>query len=78
MKLSDEQLRALQLLASVGPRGCTEAVLTAHGFSLEMLAGLVLDGLAAARREKVMAGGNMIEVTGLRITGTGRDALYVG
>ena len=43
-----------------------------------MLAGLVLDGLATARREKVMAGGKMIEVTRLRITGTGRDALYVG
>jgi hypothetical protein len=31
-----------------------------------MLAGFVLDGLATARRERVMTGGKMIEVTRLR------------
>jgi hypothetical protein len=43
-----------------------------------MPVGLVLDGLAKARRKRVMAGGKMIEVTRLRATGTGRDALCIG
>jgi hypothetical protein len=32
-KLSDEQRRALKLLAS-SPNGCTEALMLAHGFEI--------------------------------------------
>jgi hypothetical protein len=44
-RLSAEQQRALKLLARI-PGGATEATLFAHGFWREMLAGLVLAGLA--------------------------------
>jgi hypothetical protein len=37
-KLTDEELRALLLLAR-SPNGCTEALLMAHGFPTEMLEG---------------------------------------
>jgi hypothetical protein len=41
MGLSTDQMRALRLLD-----GCTEAIMLAHGFKSEMLAGLV-GGLAS-------------------------------
>jgi hypothetical protein len=75
MKLSAEQLRALRLLDDAGPRGATETLLAAHGFAVSLLVGLVRDGLATATPEMVPAGGQTIEVTRVRITGTGRDAL---
>jgi len=40
-----------------------------------MLAGLVRRGLAAAEREVVKAGGKTIEVTRIRITKAGRQAI---
>jgi hypothetical protein len=43
--LSDEQQRALRLLAG-SPKGCTKAVLMAHGCPIEMLEKLVKAGLA--------------------------------
>jgi hypothetical protein len=46
-KLTDEQRRALQLLAR-SPNGCTEALMMAHGFEGAMLGQLVVDGLALA------------------------------
>ena len=57
-----EQRRALNLLADAGPRGSTAAILMAHGFTAEMLAGLVRDGLATVATETVKAGGRTIEV----------------
>jgi len=46
MRLSREQRRALKVLAHT-PRGVSEEVLVvAHGFSAEMITGLVLVGLA--------------------------------
>jgi hypothetical protein len=62
MKLDAEQRRALNLLADAGPRGSTAAILMAHGFTAEMLAGLVRDGLATVATETVKAGGRTIEV----------------
>jgi hypothetical protein len=56
MKLDAEQRRALNLLADAGPRGSTAAILMAHGFTAEMLAGLVRDGLATVASETVKAG----------------------
>jgi hypothetical protein len=45
--LTDEQRRALRLLASI-PNGCTETLMLARGFELSMLRKLLRDGLAAA------------------------------
>ena len=38
--------QALELLASCGVEGCTEAVLLAHGFTIEQMVELVRAGLA--------------------------------
>ena len=57
-----DQRRALELLAGLGARGLTESALLAHGFTIDMLADLVRDGLASAQSETMRAGGRMIEV----------------
>ena len=66
--------RALALLAS-SAHGCTEAILLAHGFSIPLLVELVRAGLANASSERVHAGNREIEVTRVRITAAGREAL---
>jgi hypothetical protein len=48
--------RALELLASC-PDGCTEAIMLAHGFSVEQMVDLVRAGLATAKAERVVAAG---------------------
>jgi hypothetical protein len=73
-KLSDEQRRALRLLAR-SPNGCTEALMMAHGFELAMLAKLVIDGLAVAVDHSTMAGRRRMKVTWLRIAAAGRKAI---
>jgi hypothetical protein len=66
--------RALELLASC-PGGCTEAILSAHGFTVEQMADLVRDGLATAQTARIVAGTREIEVARVRITDAGRLAL---
>jgi hypothetical protein len=66
--------RALELLAA-SPDGATEAILLAHGFTIDLLVELVRAGLATAKAERVMAGGRTIEVANVRITEAGRRAL---
>jgi hypothetical protein len=73
-KMSLEQRRALILLARVEATGITEALMLANGFKIEMLNGLVRDGLATAHPETVR-GQRPIEVTRMRITEAGRQAL---
>ena len=76
MKLSDEQSRALKLLADAGPLGLSEAILIAHGFKVDMVvAGLVRDGLATVVASTVKAGSRTVQVTRVRITDAGRRAL---
>ena len=75
MTLSREQCRALELLAGAGPLGYTQATLLAHGFTSELLAGLVRDGLATAQSKTVRAGGRMFEVVRFAITDAGRRSL---
>jgi hypothetical protein len=58
--LSADQRRALKLLARI-PGGATEATLFAHGFSREMLAGLVLAGLATVTTAFIRVGGPMMK-----------------
>ncbi len=71
---SPEQRRALAMLATAGRRGETQPFLVAHGFGDAMLTGLVNRGLLIMTREKIQAGGKMIEVTKVRITDAGRAA----
>jgi hypothetical protein len=57
------------------PLACTEANMLAHGFTVETLGRLVLDGLATATPGTVHAGGRPIKVTWLTITDLGRQTL---
>jgi hypothetical protein len=52
--LSDEQQRALWLMAG-SPKGCTKAVLMAHGCPIEMLEKLVTAGLAETWTEEIVS-----------------------
>ncbi len=70
-----EQRRALEILAAAGLRGCTGATLLAHGFSVDMIADLVHDGLATARCETVRVGKRKIKVARIRIADAGQRAL---
>src|SRR5258706_4508445 len=54
--LSAKQRWALEILAAAGPRGCAGATLLAHGFRVDMIAGLVHDGLATAHCETMRVG----------------------
>jgi hypothetical protein len=71
---SADRRRALRVLADSSD-GCTEALMMAHGFKLELLAGLIRDGLATTSIDRVGRGGRPVEVVRLRITETGRKAL---
>ena len=72
---SRERRRALKKLAGT-PRGHTEQLLLAHGFSVEMLRGLVRDDLATVVTEPMMdRRGVTIIVERIRITDAGRRAL---
>jgi hypothetical protein len=66
--------RALRLLAG-SPNGATEAIMLAHGFKVETLGRLVVDGLAKATPGIMYASGRPITVTWLTITELGRQAL---
>jgi hypothetical protein len=73
MRLTADQRRALRLLAGA-PHGVTEAMRLAHGFRREMLARLVLRGLATVTTGTMRAGAATMKVerlsdTGLRTTG---------
>jgi hypothetical protein len=67
--------RALELLAGSPHEGCAEAVMLAHGFTVEQMVELVRSGLATATPQRVKAGRERMEVGTLRITDVGRQAL---
>jgi hypothetical protein len=75
-ELSDEQRRALRLLAR-SPNGCTEALLMAHGFELAFLGKLVLDGHALATPHETRAGSKPLLVVWMTITAAGRKAISI-
>jgi hypothetical protein len=52
-----------------------EALMLAHGFSIELLVELVHAGLATASAERTIGGRHPTELTRLRITDAGRRAL---
>jgi hypothetical protein len=70
-----DRRRALELLASCRD-GCSEAIMLAHGFSIDMMVELVNAGLATATAERVVAGSRTIEVARVRITEAGRRMLF--
>jgi hypothetical protein len=72
--LTADRHRALLLLVD-NPSGCSEHLLRAYGFTAEFIARLVDAGLATTKTERMMAGGRALEVTRVRITDAGRDAL---
>jgi len=74
-RLSADQRRALRVLADAGRNGVTEALMLAHGFRREMLAGLVLAELAMVVTKTMRAGGPTIKVDHYLITDDGREAL---
>jgi len=69
-----DKRRLLELLAA-SDDGCTDALLTAHGFMVELVVGLVRAGLATSKAEQTFAAGRAIDVTRVRITEAGRRAL---
>ena len=73
-RFKPDHRRALKLLA-VSRNGCTEAVMLAHGFPVPLLVELVRSGLASATPERVVAGKRAIQMTRVRITEAGRQAL---
>jgi hypothetical protein len=73
--LDADQHRALEMLAAAGPCGCTGAMLLGRGFRISMLADLVRDGFATARRETMSLGKRKIAVARLWITDAGRQAI---
>jgi hypothetical protein len=74
MRLTADQRRALRLLAGA-PDGVTEAMMLAHGFRREMLARLVLKGLATVTTGTMRVGAATMKVERYRITDDGRNAL---
>jgi hypothetical protein len=73
--LKPHQRRAIVLLAGCGAAGCTEAVLLAHGFTADQLAGVMRIGFIAKTTERVIGGGQMFEVAKFKITEAGRQTL---
>jgi hypothetical protein len=69
-----DRRRALELLAT-SPDGATEAIMLAHGFTVDQMVELVRAGLASATPERVVAGKRATQVTRVRITEAGRRAL---
>jgi hypothetical protein len=73
-KLNDDQRRALKTLAHQ-KNGCAEAALLADGFSIDQLAGLVVQGYAVMQRRRVEISGRMRTVVWMQITEKGRMAI---
>jgi hypothetical protein len=74
-RFSREQRRALKKLADT-PRGLTEYLLMARGFSAEMLSNLVVAELATVVTEPMRARrGLTVRIERIRITDAGRRVL---
>ena len=67
--------RALELIAGAGPSGFPATALAAHGFTTADIMALVWTGLAAPRVERPTAQGRELDISYLRITDAGREAL---
>jgi len=65
---------ALELLAG-SPDGCTERLLVANGFTIELLLELLQAGLASAHAERKIIDGKLTEIARLGITDAGLRVL---
>jgi hypothetical protein len=74
VKLSNEQRRALRLLAR-HPTGCTEAFLLAHGISENQIDILIRARLATLEPSVTRMAGRERIVVWVQITPTGKQAL---
>jgi hypothetical protein len=72
--INRDHRRALELLAG-SPDGFTTRVLVVHGIRLELLADLAEARLVTMETEPVIGGSDATEVTRVRITEAGRQAL---
>jgi hypothetical protein len=68
--MTDDERRLLEMLAASAD-GCTDAL--AHGFTAELVVGLLRWGLATAKAEQTA--GRAVDVTRVRITDAGRRSL---
>jgi hypothetical protein len=69
-----DRRRALELLAA-SPDGCTEAIMLAHGFTVEVMVDLCFAELAIATVERMVVGGRRVEIVRMKITEAGRQAV---
>ena len=74
-RISLEGCRALEMLATSGPTGATEAIMLAHGFSARLLTSMVKGGLVTVAIGTMRAGARLMQVRRLGITDAGRRAL---
>jgi hypothetical protein len=72
--MTRDQRSALRRLAEV-PRGLAETLMLAHGFTRELIKGLVLFGLATVVTDAVRIGERTIKVDLVMITDAGRRAI---
>ena len=67
--MNADERRLLELLAA-SDDGCTEALLMAHGFPLELIDGVIIVELATAKAERTFTAGRArLSPTRMRITG---------
>jgi hypothetical protein len=72
--LGADKRRALRLLGASGPQGLALTAMHAHGFTIDILATLVRDGLATTEPEIPRIGGGP-KIARMRLTEAGRRAL---
>ena len=72
--MTPDEYRALQRLAGV-PHGVAKSLMHAHGFTHQVIAGLVLSGLATVVPETARIGEHTIEVELVMIADSGRKAI---
>ena len=73
--MTHDECRALQRLADV-PRGIAKTLMLAYGFTDELIAGLVLNGLATVVPDIARIGEHTIEIELVMITDAGRKAIW--
>ncbi len=72
--MTADDRRLLEMLAG-SEDGITDALLSAHGFKLDVLISIVSAELATATPERTLAAGKPVETTRVKITDAGRRAL---
>jgi hypothetical protein len=72
--MTDDERRLLELLAA-SDDGATDALLTAHGFKLDVLISIASAEFATVTHERTLAAGRPVESRRVRITDAGRRAL---